>query len=318
MSLFEQAAKEADRLKMYIFGDAGTGKTRTSLQFPNPALIDSERGSLHYGDEFDFYRLETSDPDIVNEAIDELLNDPGDFKTIIIDSITAIYDQMVINKEMRMKEKKGDIHYEIQPLDYKSIKTDVRILMDKLLSLDLNVIMTARSKAEYQPGEFMKQIGNKPEGHKDLPYMFDVVLELTVREDGTRMARVDNKDRTGKLPHEFEFSYEAFKEYIGIEALERDADQEKQEEDLSKRTGRSTKITLDGDQIYTAGVTAETLKSLEKAVAPYDPEDLREVLKENYEVESLLDLDESAAENFLRGVIEEQAEGLEEDEDSQE
>lgn len=318
MSLFEKAEKTADRLKMYIYGKAGTGKTITALQFPNPAVIDAESGSLHYGDDFDFYRLETSDPDEVNQAIDELLEDPGDFKTIVIDPITAIYDQMVINKEKRMKEKKGNIHYEIQPLDYKSIKTDIRILMDKLLSLDLNVIMTARSKAEYAPGEFMRQVGQKPEGHKDLPYMFDVVLELTVKDDGTRMARVDNKDRTGKLPHKFEFSYDAFKEYIGIESLERDADQEKQEEDLSKRTGRTNKIEMEGDQLYTAGVTAETLKSLEKAVDPYDPEDLREVLKENYEVESLLDLDESAAKNFLRGIREEQAEDLKENEDSQE
>jgi len=43
----------------------------------------------------------------------------------------------------------------------------------------MNVIVTARSATLYSQEEFMKILGTKPDGPKDLPYMFDVVLELT-------------------------------------------------------------------------------------------------------------------------------------------
>ena len=56
MSLFTQAEKESKRLKMYIFGESGTGKTVTSLKFPSPVMIDAEKGSDFYGSEFDFIR----------------------------------------------------------------------------------------------------------------------------------------------------------------------------------------------------------------------------------------------------------------------
>ena len=76
MSLFAPAEKEGKRLKMYVFGGSGTGKTVTSLKFPNPVMIDAEKGSDYYGGMFDFQRLQTSDPNLVNQALEELLKDP--------------------------------------------------------------------------------------------------------------------------------------------------------------------------------------------------------------------------------------------------
>ena len=58
MSMFKKAETQADRLKMYIYGEAGTGKTVTSLQFPNPAVIDTEKGTTHYGKFFDFHKID--------------------------------------------------------------------------------------------------------------------------------------------------------------------------------------------------------------------------------------------------------------------
>ena len=168
MSLFTQAEKESKRLKMYVFGESGTGKTVTSLKFPNPVMIDAEKGSDFYGSEFDFQRLQTSDPKMVSQAIDELLKDPRDFKTFCIDPFTVIYDKIVDAQVQRQRMKTGNPSYEIQPLDYKHIKGAVKSLVYRILALDMNVIITARSKPMYsnEQGEFMKVIGTTAEGPK--------------------------------------------------------------------------------------------------------------------------------------------------------
>lgn len=314
MSIFKKAKSNADRLKMYIYGEPGTGKTVTSLQFPNPAVIDAERGTEHYGKNFNFYVKKTSDPKMVNEAADELLQDPGDFKTFVVDPMSVIYDNIVLRKQEQMKMKTGNLNYEIQPLDYKSIKTEVKIMMNKLLSLDMNVIVTARSKPLYAKGKFMEVIGQQPEGHRDMPYMFDVVLELFIDENGVRKARVE-KDRTNNLPHEFEFSYDKFVEYIGIDALERPAAKELQQKNINEINERVHEVTFDGSTIYTAGITGETLKSLQSLLDKYPEEDLKETLKAEYEVESLLDLTEKAGVTLLAAIkADQEAEGGEQEE----
>jgi len=298
MSLFEKAKPKDRRLKMYIYGKTGTGKTVTALHFPSPAVIDAEKGTEHYADTFDFYRVPSSDPKKLHEALDELLLDPGEFKTLVVDPFSVIYDRILRNKQDQMKERTGDIHYELEPLDYKSIKTEVKIIMDKLLSLDMNVIVTARSKPLYAKDKFMEQIGEQPDGHKDMPYMFDVVLELSKDQDGTRFAKVE-KDRTNKLPHEFEFTYDAFVEYIGLDSLTRSADASTQKENMNDRRNRTTKITYEGDELYTAGVNAKTLGALTNILEGVDEDELVELLKEDYGVESLLDLNNIKSKSLL-------------------
>lgn len=305
MSLFQKAEKKADRLKMYVYGKAGTGKTTTALHFPNPAVIDAEQGTIHYGDQFDFFRLATNDPNEVHRAIDELLTDPGDFKTLVIDPFTVIYDQIIAQREEHMKMKTGNLHYEIKPLDYKSIKTELKLIMNKLLSLDMNIIVTARSKPLYaKGGNFMEEVGQQPDGHRDLPYMFDVVLELYEDPEGKRMARVE-KDRTNTLPHDFEFTYEKFVEFVGMDVLERAASAERQQENINDTHNRHTKVELDGEIVYTAGVTGETLTQLKELTEDVNEDALRELLKEEYSVDSLLDLTEKGGKTLANAIEEE-------------
>ena len=116
MSIFQKAEKHPQRLKMLIFGESGTGKTTTSLHFPNVALIDTEKGTEYYGEHFDFFRTQTSDPDKINAALLELLKEPGDFKTIVIDPFIALYDSIIAKRERQQKIKLGNPEYQIQPL----------------------------------------------------------------------------------------------------------------------------------------------------------------------------------------------------------
>lgn len=169
MSLLQVAEPVATRLKCYIYGETGTGKTITALSFPNVALVDAEDGSIHYGKFKKFHRIRTSDPIVVKATIDELLDNPQGIKTFVIDPFTTIYESILNKHENRMKVKTGNPNYLLQPTDYKAIKSEVKSLILKLLSLDMNVIVTARSSTEYAKEGFMQAIGTKPDGPKELP-----------------------------------------------------------------------------------------------------------------------------------------------------
>jgi hypothetical protein len=185
--------------------------------------------------------------------------------------------------------KTGNPNYQIQPLDYKFIKADVRSIVQKMLALDMNVIVTARSKVLYSQEEFMKPIGTTPDGPKELPYMFDIVLELKT-ENGVHEATVV-KDRTNKLPQSFEFTYKAFTGFIGIDGLERDPVVFDQQIKLDQRSGRNTAINFKGTEIKTAGVQAETLEKLENVFKEVGDESfIKSKLKTDYLSDSILDL----------------------------
>ena len=303
MSLFEKAANKGTRLKMYIYGDTGTGKTVTSLHFPNPAIIDTERGSEHYGDKFKFHRLDTSEPKGINQALDELLKDPVNFKTLIIDSFSNVWDKIQDIQLSRMKVKTGNPGYVIQPIDYKTMNAEVRGIVHKLLALDLNIIVTAKSKLLYSTdkSEFMQVIGTQPDGPKGLPYMFDTVLELIKADDGTRKA-ITHKDRTNSLPPEFEFNYQEMVKYLGIEGLEREPVVFNQQEALDDLSHRTTDVTFQGNVIKTAGITEKSLKTLSDIVTRLGKDVVMSKLKSDYLVDSFLDLKDDEAGLFIRDL----------------
>jgi hypothetical protein len=306
MSMFTKAEVEADRLKMYVYGEAGTGKTVTSLQFPSPAVIDTEKGSKHYGKYFDFYRIETSDPKRVLQAIEELIEDPQGFKTIVVDPFSPLYEKIMDGHLTRLKIKNGSPNYTLQPKDYRPIRAEVKNLIDRLLSLDMNVIVTARSATLYSQEEFMKILGTKPDGPKDMPYMFDVVLELTTEmRDGKEIFIAHTeKDRTNTLPTVFDFTYQSFVEYVGIKGLEREPVVFDQKKRLNENVGRYNEIIYKKKKIKTAGINAEQLKELEELMGKVGEEEVTAILEGDYFVHSLLDMKESEASLLIQDLKE--------------
>jgi hypothetical protein len=298
-SLFEKATKNPRRLKMYIFGETGTGKTITALQFPKPAVIDTERGTIHYGKDIDFDVKYTSKFSEVDQIVDSLLENPQKYKTLVIDPFSNIYDKMIDDLQTYLRKKKGNPTYEITGLDYRPIKSQIRKFVSKLNDLDMNIVMTARSKDIYSndSGEFMKKIGTAPDGHKDLPNMFDVVIEITINRDtDVRTAHV-YKDRTNCLPPTFEFSYAKLVEYFGIEDLERDPI--KFDTKYKNLSGRNVTINHEGKEIKTAGITSKQLTELAKIMKNANQEELMEKLQGDFGVASFLDLREDEAKLFI-------------------
>lgn len=205
------------RLKMLIYGDTGTGKTRLSLAFPKPFVIDMEGGSDWYVDEFDAKVQHATTPEEILPVLEKLNTSDHEFRTLVIDPITVYWE--ALQKKWsdifleRNKGGKGYKHdyYDLQMRDWGTIKSELKDMFRRLTSLDMNVIIVAREKALYN--QSMSVIGRTFDGPKGTDYWADVVVQA-VREGDHYTAMVE-KDRTNKLPREFPMDIEVFAKAYG-------------------------------------------------------------------------------------------------------
>jgi len=167
----------------------------------------------------------------------------------------------------------------------------------------MNIIATAQVKNMYSQdsGEFMKLAGTEPDGPKDAPYLFDVVLELNFGPNETRIATV-KKDRTNTLPASLEFSYQELVKYFGIKDLERPPVKLRAEQVLNQVSNRSISVKIGGKDFLTAGIVGDTLTKLMKATNGMAETQLRDKLNDDYSVQSLLDLREDEAQMLLKDL----------------
>ena len=223
---FRKATTRPKRLKLFLWGDSGAGKTTLALQFPRPAVIDLEGGTDLYGDSFDFEVLQVTTADEVMAAINTLLTSRHEYQTLVIDPITIYWEALqrkwsgiYLQRNKGAKGHKFEF-YDFQPRDWMTIKAELRELLAKLVRLDLNVVVTARQKPQYADGGFMRVIGDTFDCEKTTPYVFDTVIRMHRDEKG-RFLGLCQKDRSNRMPRgEFEISYpmvaERFKDVLGI------------------------------------------------------------------------------------------------------
>ncbi len=226
---FQKASTLEKRLKLFLWGDSGVGKTTLALQFPKPVVIDMEGGTDLYGDAFDFEVLRATTADEVMEAVDWLLQNRHEHRTLVIDPITIYWDALQKKwSDIFLKRNKGSKgyryeFYDLQPRDWMTVKAEFKELIRKLIALDMNVIVTARQKVQYADGAFMKAIGETFDGEKSLPYLFDTIVRLW-RDPQGRFMGTCLKDRSNKLPKEdFAAAYAVFESVFGKQALARKA-----------------------------------------------------------------------------------------------
>ncbi len=226
-SPFQKAVSVEKRLKLFLWGDSGVGKTTLALQFPKPVVIDMEGGADLYGDDFKFDVLKAVTADQVADAVDWLRENSHDYRTLILDPVTVYWDALQRKWSdiflLRNRSSKGYRFefYDLQPKDWMTLKSEFKELIRKLIALDMNVILTARQKTQYKEGSFMVAMGETFDGEKTLPYLFDTIVRLFVDEKGRHMGTC-LKDRSNKLPKEpFEAKYPAFESLFGKQTLTR-------------------------------------------------------------------------------------------------
>lgn len=214
------------RLKVLFYGAAGVGKTTAAIQFPKPYLIDTERGAENdqYVDLLNKAGgvvFPSTDPDEVIAELRALVGEPHDFKTVIIDPLSTIYNELL---DKGMQEKGEEFgRYKI-PADRK-----IKHILNLLLRGDFNVIVTSHAKPKWVQAKDGKgkdtavQQGLTFDCYGRLDYLFDLVIEVERR--GKDRFGIVRKTRIPGFPEDevFPFSYDDIAERYGRAMLERDA-----------------------------------------------------------------------------------------------
>ncbi len=213
-----QPAKIEKRLKALFYGSAGVGKTTASISFPKPYLVDCEKGSEN--DQYiDILKktggviFQTTDFNELLIEVRSLLSEPHPYKTLIIDPLTILYNDLVEKAGNRVGTEFGR--------HYNEANKSMKHLLSLLLRLDMNVIITSHAKNEY--GKDMSVMGQTFDCYKKLDYLFDLVFEIQKR--GKERVGIVRKSRIDSFPdgEQFPFCYDTIAEKYGRSVLERDA-----------------------------------------------------------------------------------------------
>lgn len=206
------------RLKALFYGSAGVGKTTAAIQFPKPYLIDTEKGA-----ENDQYTkilqkaggvvFQTSDFNELMTEVKALLTEKHEYKTLIIDPLTTLYNDLLDKSAIKNGTEFGR--------HYSDANKQIKHLLNLLLRLDMNVIITSHAKNEY--GQNLSVLGQTFDCYKKLDYLFDLVFEIQKR--GKDRVGLIKKSRIEAFPdtEHFPFSYDEIAKRYGKEVLERDA-----------------------------------------------------------------------------------------------
>lgn len=214
------------RFKALFFGQPGSRKTSTAIQFTRPYLMDTERGA-----ENDQYiaaleksgglYFHTTDFDDMVREVTALMTEKHDFRTVVIDPLTVPY-AAELDKEAKRLANKDDPSGTAFGRNKQVPDRKVKHLCNLLLRLDMNVIITSHAKAEWKNGA--------PTGtdtfdcFSKLEYLFDVVFQLQMR--GADCVGIVRKTRVTAFPLGETiqgFSYDALADRYGRSVLERHA-----------------------------------------------------------------------------------------------
>ena len=222
------------RLKMFVYGPSGIGKTTAAIMFPNSYIIDTEHGNDYYADTISKSGSVVFHSNIFSEIkaeLETLLVEDHGYKTLIIDPITILYqsiqDEWSRRFESQLREKGEDKKAEMGDFGLRfwgKIKSDYKSIQRLINRLDMNVIVTAHQKDVY--GSNSIKVGVSFDSMKGDDYFFDNVVRLEKR--GQQRFAIMEKERAeigkNKFPSEFEWSYENFLKFYGAKAIEKKAE----------------------------------------------------------------------------------------------
>lgn len=250
--------KKDKRLKMFLFGPAGIGKTSAALKFPKNYIIDLEKGT-------DFYHktigenqsavFQSANPDEIKEEIYELVTTKHNFLTVTIDPFTQFYNsvQEKWNRKFAKyaKDQKDSDMQDFGMRYWGKVKSEVKAFQRLLLTGDFNLIVTAHQKDIY--GANMAKMGVTFDSMKGDDYLFDYIFRLDL-VNGKRIAHtIKERAEIGQnlFPEFFEWSYENFKKYYGQDILERETTplQLAEKEDVKKLLALLEVVKVEEDTI---------------------------------------------------------------------
>lgn len=220
------------RLKMFLFGQAGVGKTMASIQFPRVYMIDTEKGA-----ENDQYvkalekaggvYLFTNDLEEIISEVMALMTEKHEYRTLVIDPATVPYNAACDKAALEIQKRANDP--KIDGTEWGRHRGIADRLMKRLcallMRLDMNVILTSHSKVKWgKVGTDFKEMGNTFDAYSKLDYLFDLLIEVEKR--GADRVGMVRKTRIEAFPEGdvFPFTYDTIADRYGRQILEREAE----------------------------------------------------------------------------------------------
>lgn len=213
MAIAKKLTIEDIKIKVMVWGEPGSGKSRFALSAPSPLVIDLENSTPLYFNQFDFLHAEVNQAvketknatKLTKSIIDEIINGVyPDVKTIIIDPITDLLDNLETllsnNYEKIINRKLTDLNQLEKTKWYCYRRDKTREMLDMILNLPLNVVFVARAKNMWDRKDGkMQPVGKTFDGLDIIEYLPDVVLHM---ETGGKTHV--KKSRIGNMQTEFD------------------------------------------------------------------------------------------------------------------
>ncbi len=217
---------EPSRAKVLIYGKPGVGKTWTSLDFPKPYYIDTESGAdlAHYTAKLKaaggaYFGVDQGSLDFKEliEQVKALATEEHEYKTLVIDSISKIFNTTIAAEAERLGDKDQYGASKKLPVSY------TRQLINWIDRLDMSVVLIAHEKPMWgmdAKGQ-RSEIGVTFDAYEKLEYELNLCLNITKQGD-SRYATV-RKSRLLGFPDamRFDWSYSKFAEIYGKNIIEK-------------------------------------------------------------------------------------------------
>lgn len=207
--------------KVLVFGRPGVGKTWWALDFPNVYFIDTEGGAsreqymeklnqsggVYMGPEQDSQEFEK-----VIEELKVLATEEHNFKTVVIDSLSKLYNSSIAREMDRLGEK------DAFGASKKPATALTRRLINWIDRIDMNVILIAHEKVMWEKSE---QTGYTFDAWDKLEYELD--LAIRVQKSGDKRVGNIKKSRLKNFPdgENFAWNYTEFAKRYGQEIIEK-------------------------------------------------------------------------------------------------
>lgn len=213
------------KIKMMLFGASGVGKTWAALTFPKPYYVDIEAGAnlKHYQERLKKSGGAYMGPEegstnfsTVIEEVKALATEKHEYKTVIFDSITKLFQVCIADEAAKLGSK------DAFGASKKPAIANMRQLVNWIHKIDMNCLFIAHEVTEW--GNDAKgnrsEIGKIADVWDKLIYELDLTLQ--VRKLGPQRTATVMKSRLEGFPDgsQFELTYEEFGKRYSKDVIE--------------------------------------------------------------------------------------------------
>lgn len=223
---------EPKKPKILIYGPPGVGKTWASIDFPSVYYIDTEGGADlgHYRDKLRaaggmYFGPDQGslDFDTVIGQVEALATERHTYKTIVIDSITKLFNTAITDEQTRLGDKDAFGASKKGPV------RQMARLVRWLNRADMNAVVIAHQKDLWGKDDKGNRevIGTTFDGYEKLEYELHLIMRISKLGNGAsskRFAHVGKSRLTGFPEGEkFDWSYADFAARYGKDVIEKAA-----------------------------------------------------------------------------------------------